>query len=157
MIGTGHFHFAVDIDDAIFAGKTARRDTHRRTKTGIAEVDVGQTVDLAKFAPLHADHQIAINDGTQQLHFRVAMALVTCLQDSQHILFFHQYVFAAIGLCPASGFSSGCKDQVLQIRQTATDAGLVFHPTVHGFEHSGYSISPEVRQGEVLAALGNIA
>ena len=43
----GHLHLALDVEQAVLAGVGARRDAHRKAETVIAQIDLGQAVELA--------------------------------------------------------------------------------------------------------------
>ena len=53
--GAGHFHLALDVDDALLPGKGACGDAHRKAKAVVAQIDLRQGVELAHLRAVQRD------------------------------------------------------------------------------------------------------
>ncbi len=73
--GTGHLHLALDVDQTMLAGIGACRDAHREAETVIAQVHLGEAVDLAGLLAMYRDQQLAFGEGFLQALFGVVVAL----------------------------------------------------------------------------------
>ena len=91
MIWAGHRHLTVNVNHPLSPGVASCRNAHRRTKTHVPQINMGEAVNLPNLLTRHIDHDLTVNHRLPQLTFRTIMSFFARIQSRLHITRRHKF------------------------------------------------------------------